>query len=91
MDGNVLRVLSRIKGRNFQAKEAAAELKGLYPPGKSSEFTQSLMELGATVCLPNGKPLCGICPVAGECAALRENRIGELPEKPEKRPDFRGG
>ena len=86
VDGNVLRVLSRIRGRNYQAKEAAAELKGLYPPGKSSEFTQSLMELGATVCLPNGKPLCGICPVAGECAALRENRIGELPEKPEKKP-----
>lgn len=86
VDGNVLRVLSRIRGHNYQAKEAASELRELYPPGKSSEFTQSLMELGATVCLPNGKPLCGICPVAAECAALRDNRIDELPVKPEKKP-----
>ena len=86
VDGNVLRVLSRIRGRNYGAKEAAAELKDLYPPGRSSDFTQSLMELGACVCLPNGKPLCGICPVAHECVALRDNRIDELPEKPEKKP-----
>ena len=86
VDGNVLRVLSRIKGRNYNAKEAAAELKDLYPPGRASDFTQSLMELGACVCLPNGKPLCEICPVAHECVALRDNRIDELPEKPEKKP-----
>ena len=86
VDGNVLRVLSRIRGRNYNAKEAAAELKELYPPGRSSDFTQSLMELGACVCLPNGKPLCEICPVAHECVALRDDRIDELPEKTEKKP-----
>lgn len=86
VDGNVLRVLSRIKGHNYNAKEAAAELKDLYPPGRSSDFTQSLMELGACVCLPNGKPLCEHCPVSHECIALRDNRIDELPEKPEKKP-----
>lgn len=86
VDGNVLRVLSRIRGKNYNAKEAAAELKDLYPPGRSSDFTQSLMELGAIVCLPNGKPLCEKCPVAHECIALRDNRIDELPEKPEKKP-----
>ena len=86
VDGNVLRVLSRIKGHNYNAKEAAAELKDLYPPGRSSDFTQSLMELGACVCLPNGKPLCSECPVAHECVALRDDRIDELPEKPEKKP-----
>lgn len=86
VDGNVLRVLSRIKGHNYDAKTASAELKDLYPPGRASDFTQSLMELGACVCLPNGKPLCGICPVAHECIALRDDRIDELPEKPEKKP-----
>ena len=86
VDGNVLRVLSRIRGHNYNAKEAAAELKELYPPGRSSDFTQSLMELGACICLPNGKPLCEKCPVSHECAALRDDRIDELPEKPEKKP-----
>ena len=86
VDGNVLRVLSRIRGKNYNAKEAAAELKDLYPPGRSSDFTQSLMDLGACVCLPNGKPLCGSCPVAGECVALKKDLIDVLPEKPEKKP-----
>ena len=40
---------------------------------------QALMELGATVCLPNGVPLCGDCPWEGDCLARQEGRTGELP------------
>ena len=86
VDGNVLRVFARVKGKNSSRDEVAGELRPLYPAGKCSEFTQSLMELGATVCLPNGAPRCEICPLAGECVAKRENRIAELPEKPVKKP-----
>ena len=44
------------------------------------------MELGATVCLPNGAPLCGRCPAKDFCAARLQDRIGELPVKAPKKP-----
>lgn len=44
-------------------------------------FNQALMELGATVCLPNGAPLCEACPWKELCLARQEGRIGELPVK----------
>lgn len=43
------------------------------------------MELGATVCLPNGAPLCDRCPAASFCRARLENRTGELPVKAAKK------
>ena len=38
------------------------ELKGIMPKGRPGDFNQALMELGATVCLPNGMPKCEKCP-----------------------------
>lgn len=49
-------------------------------------FNQALMELGATVCVPNGIARCDICPLNGLCAARKENRILELPYKSAKKP-----
>ena len=46
-----------------------------------SIFNQALMELGATVCLPNGAPKCDVCPWHGICEARKQNRIAELPVK----------
>ena len=43
------------------------------------------MELGATVCVPNGDPHCGVCPVSGICLAHREGRETELPVAGEKK------
>ena len=37
------------------------------------------MELGATVCVPNGAPLCEQCPWNSLCLARKEGRIAELP------------
>ena len=42
-------------------------------------FNQALMELGATVCVPNGAPLCEQCPWNSLCLARKEGRIAELP------------
>jgi A/G-specific adenine glycosylase len=39
------------------------------------------MELGATVCLPNGSPRCGSCPMQTFCRAKIENRVKEIPVK----------
>jgi A/G-specific adenine glycosylase len=52
---------------------------------KYGDFNQSLMELGATVCLPNGKPLCDTCPVMHLCEAFHAGRETELPVKSGKK------
>lgn len=93
VDGNVLRVLARILGSYADIsrpevrramRTAAASL--LAEGGSPGSLNQALMELGATVCLPGQTPLCGACPAAPRCEALRLGCAGELPVKPEKKP-----
>jgi len=92
VDGNVLRVLTRITGDETDItlpafkKYAETVLSACYPVGNCGKYTQSLMELGATVCIPNGAPLCGQCPVRMCCAAYAQNRQTELPVKAPKKP-----
>ena len=57
---------------------ALQEEPGILDP---CQFNQALMELGATVCLPNGAPLCEACPWKELCLARKQNRISELPVK----------
>ncbi len=90
VDGNVLRVLSRITGSEEdiakdKTKQAVREELLRIMPKRSGDFNQSLMELGATVCLPNGKPLCEQCPVMHLCKAFHEGRETELPVKSGKK------
>lgn len=91
VDGNVLRVISRILGdeRNIAAqstKDAVREiLLTVIPKEFPGQYNQALMELGATVCLPNGAPLCDQCPVREFCTACRDGRTGELPVKAAKK------
>lgn len=76
VDGNVLRVLSRVTDDPSPVtdaavkKEYAAQLREIYPAGHCCEFTQSLMELGATLCGPNTQPQCALCPLRAYCLAL---------------------
>ena len=92
VDGNVLRVITRLTGNDTPIesvafrKAVAAGLEALYPAGRCGAFTQALMELGALVCVPNGAPLCEQCPLAGLCRAKAENRTGALPVKGAKKP-----
>lgn len=98
VDGNVLRVAARLEAsrRDISGaavkKELRARLREVYPAGRAGAFTQALMELGATVCLPNGAPLCETCPLAGLCEAHRGGVENELPvksPKPERRVEDR--
>ena len=74
VDGNVLRILTRLFADDGKIDEKAVrarfaqDLKKVYPP-QASQFCQALMELGAIVCVPNGAPLCGICPWQTFCRA----------------------
>jgi A/G-specific adenine glycosylase len=94
VDGNVLRVMSRINADCSDIKAAStkkkltAQLAELYPEegsGLCGDFTQGLIELGATVCVPNGRPQCEFCPVAEFCRAKAEGIQLELPVKAEKK------
>ena len=89
VDGNVLRVLSRLRNDREPIDAPACkvrvqrELEEIYPTDRPGAFTQALMELGATVCVPNGAPKCEICPCAGIC--LGREHWQQLPVKLPKR------
>ena len=92
VDGNVLRVYARIMGDDGDIttpqmkKKVTENLKRVIPVNAAGTFNQALMELGATVCLPNGAPLCERCPAKEFCAALAQERVGDLPVKAPKKP-----
>ena len=91
VDGTVLRVIARVTGNRSDVtkpqvrREIALSLASVYPPGRCGDFSQSLMELGATVCLPNGAPKCQACPLGSFCIAHRDGCERELPVHPEKK------
>lgn len=91
VDGNVLRVVARITGDDRDIATPAMKrsvteaLSDIIPTRAAGDFNQALMELGATVCLPNGAPLCAQCPAATFCTAFLEERTGELPVKSKKK------
>ena len=91
VDGNVLRVTARITGDSgdistpAMKKKVTQALAQVIPLDAPGDFNQALMELGATVCLPNGAPLCERCPAAPLCRAFQEGRTGELPVKAAKK------
>lgn len=90
VDGNVLRVVSRLTNDHRdvtrpETKAAVTEaIRKVLPVQAAGEFNQALMDLGATVCLPNGVPLCERCPAQRFCAAHREGHETELPVKAPK-------
>ena len=84
LDGNVKRVLARYCGIEGWAGEKKIEEKlweqaeALLPQQDVATYTQSLMDMGATVCT-RSRPKCALCPVQAECVALQTERIAELP------------
>lgn len=92
VDGNVLRVISRVIEdaepitKQTVKKEYTDRLREIYPAGCCGAFTQALMELGATVCVPNGAPMCGDCPLRDLCGAAKSGTQMNYPVKEEKKP-----
>jgi len=91
VDGNVLRVLSRVRRdeRSITAdkvkKEVFSELREVMPGEASGDFNQALMDLGATVCIPNGEPLCEKCPLREICEGHKAGCATEYPVKEAKK------
>lgn len=92
VDGNVLRVVTRLTADPSDIlaastkKRITAALQQVIPTAQPGQFNQAMMELGATVCLPNGAPLCEKCPAAEFCQAFQQGRTGEFPVKAPKKP-----
>jgi len=92
VDGNVLRVYARlcadardIRDASYK-KDVRAALLPRMPVREPGAFNAALMELGATVCLPNRAPKCGECPVSAFCEARRLGRETQLPTIGRKSP-----
>ena len=85
VDGNVIRVLSRVLARTVENREAADLLAPVYPQGQCGDFTQALMELGATLCGPNWEPMCDKCPLRDICLAKAQGKQKEFPQKQPKK------
>lgn len=90
VDGNVLRVIARICDDATPIdlpahKQAVTRALASVYPEQASDFTQALMELGATICGPNRKPECDTCPCAHFCLAHKNGTAQALPIKLPKR------
>lgn len=92
VDGNVLRVVARITGddgdilKSATKKRMTEQLAQIIPTARAGDFNQAMMELGATVCLPNGAPQCHRCPAQTLCVAYQTQQIHKLPVKTPKKP-----
>lgn len=91
VDGNVLRVITRITEnpedilKQSMKKKTEEALLEIMPKDCPGDFNQSLMELGATVCVPNGMAKCQCCPVARVCQAYAHGTVMEYPKKAAKK------
>ncbi len=92
LDGNLYRVLARIylweeEINSVHSKRALAQLaENLLCQDKPGDFNQAMMDLGATICIPNGAPMCGRCPVNEHCKAYSEGKTDSIPVKTTKKP-----
>jgi A/G-specific adenine glycosylase len=84
LDGNVRRSLARHlaldgwPGKPAVLRKLWAEAESRLPAERGADYTQAIMDLGATVCT-RSRPSCETCPVSGDCRALATGRVNELP------------
>ena len=92
VDGNVLRVIMRVTADDSDIMKQRVksrvekELLAVIPKDAAGAFNQALMELGATVCLPNGEPHCAQCPWESFCEARKQGIWQTLPVKSRAKP-----
>ena len=90
LDGNVKRVLCRHgavegwAGKSSVHKQLWAQAEELLPEGRGADYTQAVMDLGATLCT-RSQPECTRCPVQIDCKAHQQDRVKEFPvSRPKK-------
>lgn len=90
IDGNIMRVFSRYDqldavGPQALRKAVLPLATDALPPTRRGDYTQALMDLGATVCKPK-QPRCEHCPLQAGCLAFRANTVEAFPKKALKAP-----
>lgn len=92
VDGNVLRVWMRLHNKSDDIakqstkKNVESEIMDWIPKESPGDFTQAMMELGATICVPNGAPKCEQCPVIDFCESKKKGTERTLPVKAKLKP-----
>ena len=85
IDGNLLRVFSRMTGYDQDIRSGAAKTAArvfyeeIFPHCRCGDFNQALMDLGACICIPNGIPLCEDCPWMDHCRSRADGTCRQLP------------
>jgi A/G-specific adenine glycosylase len=91
LDGNVKRVLARLvgeaewPGRPAVERRLWSEAEARLPEARLADYTQALMDFGATYCTPR-KPRCADCPLQSECAAFAANTVASIPARKAAKP-----
>lgn len=90
IDGNVLRVYMRLQNcydnvDDLKIKRKVRNELQKIMPEEAGDFNQALMELGETICLPNGIPKCSECPLKNFCKSYQNDTYLELPIKNKKK------
>ena len=87
IDGNIERVIARLYAIETELPAAKSEIReradALLPVQRFGDFTQAMMDLGATICTPK-KPACGICPWIDACEARARGDAATFPRKAPK-------
>lgn len=87
VDGNVLRILMRAAENDSDIAKTSVKtavekaLLPVMPEKKAGTFNQAMMELGATVCVPNGEPNCTVCPWSHICKTYKNGTWQQYPVK----------
>lgn len=91
VDGNLLRVAARVSGCGEDIMDAKVRrlfrqrLDAAIDLDLPGAYNQAMMDLGATVCLPNGAPKCEICPARTVCEAYKNGLTEVLPVRAKKK------
>lgn len=91
VDGNLLRIVARLCADYREVtspamkKAVTQDLNEIIPKHAAGDFNQAMMDLGATVCLPNGAPLCHLCPLTDSCLAYARGETTALPVRAAKK------
>ena len=91
VDGNLLRVAARVSGCGEDIMDAKVRclfrqrLDAAIDANRPGAYNQAMMDLGATVCLPNGAPKCEICPARTMCEAYKNGLTEVLPVRAKKK------
>jgi A/G-specific adenine glycosylase len=85
VDTNVERVVARLNALSRPLRsEIECLVHGMLPPGRAGDFTQAMMDLGATICRPKA-PRCADCPLSGDCAGFASGTPVAFPAQRQRR------